>query len=164
MIIKNAEISRLKIVKSAEISGLKLAKSAKISRYKGKIMAKAIPAPFTKGVNFTHWLHFWHNTETAKDLVCTKQEMTDAKSLGCDVIRFPIFFEGDCSDDGKYTVKPYVFELMNEPHGIKIELWNEIIGRVFRLVRSIDKRHYIICVGADWNSFDALCTLPDFLW
>ena len=55
-----------------------------------------------------------------------------------------------------------VYELMNEPHGIEIELWNEIINRVFRLVRSIDKKHYIIAGGADWNSLAAMKTLPDF--
>lgn len=55
-----------------------------------------------------------------------------------------------------------VYELMNEPHGIDIALWNEIIERVFKLVRSIDKKHYIIAGGADWNSFAAMKTLPDF--
>jgi endoglucanase len=55
-----------------------------------------------------------------------------------------------------------VFELMNEPHGIDIALWNGVIERVFKLVRSIDKKHYIIAGGADWNSFTAMKTLPDF--
>lgn len=55
-----------------------------------------------------------------------------------------------------------VFELMNEPHGIDIDLWNGIIARVFQVVRSIDKKHYIIAGGADWNSFAAMKTLPDF--
>lgn len=49
MIIKNAEISRLKIVKSAEISGLKLAKSAEISRYKGKNHGKSNSCTIYKG-------------------------------------------------------------------------------------------------------------------
>lgn len=55
-----------------------------------------------------------------------------------------------------------IFELMNEPHGIAIALWNEVIARVFKLVRRIDKKHYIIAGGADWNSFAAMKTLPDF--
>lgn len=54
------------------------------------------------------------------------------------------------------------YELMNEPHGIAVSLWNEVIDRLFRLVRSIDKKHYIIAGGADWNSFAAMKTLPDF--
>lgn len=58
---------------------------------------------------------------------------------------------------------PYIiYELMNEPHGIEIQLWNQIIQRVFKLVRNIDKNHYIIVGGADWNSFSAMKTLPDF--
>lgn len=55
-----------------------------------------------------------------------------------------------------------IFELMNEPHGIDIELWNEIIFRVFQKVREIDKKHYIVVGGADWNSFSAMTQLPDF--
>jgi aryl-phospho-beta-D-glucosidase BglC (GH1 family) len=61
-------------------------------------------------------------------------------------------------DAGKYVI----YELMNEPHGIEVPVWNEIIGRLFKLVRSIDKNHYIIAGGADWNSFKAMKTLPDF--
>lgn len=55
-----------------------------------------------------------------------------------------------------------IYELMNEPHGIEIPVWNAIIERVFKLVRSIDKNHYIVAGGADWNSFAAMKTLPDF--
>ncbi len=55
-----------------------------------------------------------------------------------------------------------VFELMNEPHGIEIPVWNRIIERVFNSVRKIDTKHYIIVGGADWNSFSAMKTLPDF--
>jgi endoglucanase len=55
-----------------------------------------------------------------------------------------------------------IFELMNEPHGIDVALWNEIIFRVFKTVRSIDKKHYIVAGGADWNSLAAMKTLPDF--
>lgn len=55
-----------------------------------------------------------------------------------------------------------VYELMNEPHDIEIPVWNEIIKRLVSLVRSIDKKHYIIAGGADWNSFKAMKTLPLF--
>lgn len=55
-----------------------------------------------------------------------------------------------------------IFELMNEPHGIKVNIWNEIILRLFRQIRSIDQKHYLIAGGADWNSFAAMKTLPDF--
>ena len=55
-----------------------------------------------------------------------------------------------------------VYEIMNEPHGIDVALWNEIIGRVHKMIRSVDTTHYIIAGGADWNSFAAMKTLPDF--
>lgn len=55
-----------------------------------------------------------------------------------------------------------VFELMNEPHNIEVSVWNEIIAKVFASVRAIDKKHYIVVGGADWNSFEAMKTLPDF--
>ena len=37
-----------------------------------------------------------------------------------------------------------IYELMNEPHGIEIPVWNGIIERLHKLVRSIDKKHYIV--------------------
>ena len=55
-----------------------------------------------------------------------------------------------------------VYEIMNEPHGIAVALWNEIIARIFKMIRAIDKKHWIIVGGADWNSTAAMKTLPDF--
>lgn len=55
-----------------------------------------------------------------------------------------------------------IYELMNEPHGIEIEKWNKAIYNVFHHVRAIDEKHHIIVGGADWNSFAAMKTLPDF--
>jgi len=55
-----------------------------------------------------------------------------------------------------------VYEIMNEPHDIDVEVWNQIIYRVFKLIRSIDRQHYVIVGGADWNSTAAMKTLPDF--
>lgn len=58
---------------------------------------------------------------------------------------------------------PYIiYEIMNEPHGIDIPVWNAIVERVFRLIRGIDREHWIIVGGADWNSTAAMKTLPDF--
>lgn len=182
--------------------------------------AKAIPAPFTKGVNFTNWLEFRRADEINPELF-TRQDFANVKRLGCDVVRLPIHFEKICegiadyvipesvfaildrvaawaeelevyvifdfhnnchadsrtSDDVECVLTPIwkqvaerykdaseyiVYELMNEPHGIAISLWNEVIARLFKLVRSIDTKHYIITGGADWNSFKAMKTLPDF--
>ncbi|MBQ3028618.1 MAG: glycoside hydrolase family 5 protein [Lachnospiraceae bacterium] len=181
---------------------------------------KAVPAPFTKGVNFTNWLEFRRADEINPELF-TKQDFANAKKLGCDVIRIPMHFEKICEGMEGYRIpksvygildniaawaeelKMYVifdfhnnchvdsktsenveevlapiwtqlaerykdaseyivYELMNEPHGIAVSLWNEIIERLFRKVRDIDKKHYIIAGGADWNSFAAMKTLPDF--
>ena len=181
---------------------------------------KAVPAPFTKGVNFTNWLEFRKADEINPELF-TKQDFLNAKKLGCDVIRIPMHFEKICEGIADYRIPDNVFaildqiaewaeelklyvifdfhnnchadtrtsdtvedvltpiwtqlatryrdateyivyELMNEPHGIEISLWNEIIGRLFRNVRNIDEKHYIIAGGADWNSFAAMKTLPDF--
>ena len=184
------------------------------------VVKKAIPAPFTKGVNFTNWMEFRRADQINPELF-TKQDFINAKKLGCDVIRIPMHFEKICegipdmkipdnifgildnvaawaeelqmyiifdyhnnchvdsvtSPEVEQVLTPIwtqlatrykdateylVFELMNEPHGIEISLWNEVIARLFRLVRSIDKKHYIVAGGADWNSFAAMKTLPDF--
>lgn len=183
-------------------------------------IAKTIPAPFTKGVNFTNWLEYRPAEEINPDFF-TRQDFVNAKSLGCDVIRLPIHFECICREADGYVIPqkvldildnvaawadelglyvifdfhnsthadsftqadvekilnpvwtqlaqryqdatPYiVYEIMNEPHGIEISVWNAIVERVFRLIRSIDQKHYIIVGGADWNSTAAMKTLPDF--
>ena len=62
----------------------------------------------------------------------------------------------------KDSTEYLVFEIMNEPHGIDIELWNSVIARVFKAIRAIDNKHWIIVGGADWNSTAAMKTLPDF--
>lgn len=181
---------------------------------------KPIPAPFTKGVNFTNWLEYRPAEEIDADYM-TEQDFKNAAKLGCDVIRLPIHFEklckkadgyripekilkildnavrwsgaekmylildfhNDCTADSKTpddidTIlipvwtelatrykdqsEYIVYEIMNEPHAIKISLWNSIIARVFETIRSIDKNHWIIVGGADWNSTAAMKTLPDF--
>lgn len=181
---------------------------------------RTIPAPFTRGVNFTNWLEH----RTAEDInphMFTRQDFVNARKLGCDVIRLPIHFERICREEDGYRIpekvlhildqvaawaeelaihvifdfhnathadsftppdvdrilcpvwtqlahryrdaSPYiVYEIMNEPHGIDIPVWNDIIARVFRLIRSIDTKHYIIVGGADWNSTAAMKALPDF--
>ena len=181
---------------------------------------RAIPAPFTKGVNFTNWMEYRRADQIPENMF-TKQDFVNAKSLGCDVIRLPIHFERICEGIADYRIpdniwgildkvatwaeelKIYVifdfhnmthvdsvtsneveqvltpiwkqvasrykdgsgylvYEIMNEPHGIEVSLWNEIIARVFRMIREIDTKHYIIAGGADWNSLAAMKTLPDF--
>lgn len=181
---------------------------------------KVIPAPFTKGVNFTNWLEYKPAEKINPDDF-TRQDFMNVQALGCDVVRLPIHFERFCSAEDGYQIPQkvldildrvaawagelglyvifdfhnathaesftpddvetiltavwtqmatryqgasdrIVYEIMNEPHGIAIERWNEIIGRVFRLIRSIDARHYVIVGGADWNSTAAMKQLPDF--
>lgn len=181
---------------------------------------KTIPAPFTKGVNFTNWLEYRPAEEINADMF-TKQDFINAQLLGCDVIRLPIHFERICREADGYQIpqkilgildnvaqwaeelklyvifdfhnncavntftpvdiekilqpvwtqlatryqdaSPYVvYEIMNEPHGIDIAVWNGIVERMFKLIRSIDDKHYIIVGGADWNSTAAMKTLPDF--
>lgn len=183
-------------------------------------MKKTIPAPFTKGVNFTNWLEYRPAEEINADMF-TRQDFLNAQQLGCDVIRLPIHFERMCREADGYqipqkiltildnvaqwagelkmyvifdfhnncaadTVTPedigkilvpvwtqlatryrdaseyVVYEIMNEPHAIDIALWNTIAERMFRLIRGIDRKHWIIVGGADWNSTAAMKTLPDF--
>ncbi len=181
---------------------------------------KPIPAPFTKGVNFTTWLEYRPADEINAEYI-VRQDFVNARKLGCDVIRLPIHFEklcreedgfkipekilqildnavqwseeqgmylildfhNDCTADSKTPddvdkilipvwtelasrYKDYpdcvVYEIMNEPHAIDIALWNKIILEVFNCIRAIDKNHWIIVGGADWNSTAAMKTLPDF--
>lgn len=181
---------------------------------------KVIPAPFTKGVNFTNWLEYRPAEEVNENYI-VREDFVNAKKLGCDVIRLPIHFEKLCTaadgykipekilrildnavkwsgEQGMYLILDFhndctadsktpddvdkilipvwtelatrykdhtggvVYEIMNEPHAININLWNKIILDVFKRIREIDKNHWIIVGGADWNSTAAMKKLPDF--
>lgn len=102
------------------------------------------------------------------------------EELGLYVI---IDFHNDCADGSKtppYAEKmlsdiwtqiaerykdrsPYVlYEIMNEPHGISRSAWGKIQGKVLTVIRSIDKTHFVIVGGADYNSVEALLELPEY--
>ena len=55
-------------------------------------MAKAISAPFKKGVNFTIWLEYGNAEQNHADMF-TKKDFENAKSLGCDVVRLPFILK-----------------------------------------------------------------------
>ena len=73
---------------------------------------KAIPAPFTKGVNFSNWLEF----KTADQIdteYFTKKDFANAKALGCDAVRIPIHFEQMCAGSADYKVPARLFEVLD---------------------------------------------------
>ena len=53
-----------------------------------------------------------------------------------------------------------LFEILNEPHGIKTTDWGAIQGRVIKAIREIDNKHTIVVGGAEWNSYNELKNLP----
>lgn len=181
---------------------------------------KSIPAPFSRGVNFSSWMEFKNPGEINVNFF-TKEDFENVKKMGCDIVRLPVHFEqlshgrpdyevdsivwhildnvtawanelklyviidfhnntaggtstpknieeillkiwnqisSRYSNSGKYIC----YEIYNEPHGINIIQWGKIEEKIINKIRENDKSHYIICGGADWNSFDALKALPDF--
>lgn len=53
-----------------------------------------------------------------------------------------------------------VFELLNEPqNNLDSNTWNEILANTVKAIRKIDKKHYLIVGGANYNSIDALSYL-----
>ncbi len=55
-----------------------------------------------------------------------------------------------------------IYEILNEPHGIKPSVWAAIQGRVLKTIRGIDSRHWIIVGGANFNSYSELSALPEY--
>lgn len=53
-----------------------------------------------------------------------------------------------------------IFEIYNEPHDIDIATWGKALEKTVKAIRQIDKKHWLIAGGADWNSFAALKQLP----
>lgn len=67
-------------------------------------------------------------------------------------------------NQGEYVI----YEIMNEPHfksgniSADIKKWGDIQGKVLTAIRQIDKNHYVIVGGADWNSVDSMLKLPNY--
>lgn len=53
------------------------------------------------------------------------------------------------------------FEIYNEPHEIDLTIWGNALLKTIKTIREIDKEHYLIVGGGDWNSFESLTKLPD---
>ena len=54
------------------------------------------------------------------------------------------------------------FEILNEPHGISDEIWNNIQGEVISAIREIDTVHTLIVGPSGYNSFHNLNSMPAY--
>ncbi len=54
-----------------------------------------------------------------------------------------------------------MYEVLNEPHGISDDLWNDIQKKVIAGIRSEDPDHTIVVGGPGFNSYDNLAAIPD---
>ncbi len=54
------------------------------------------------------------------------------------------------------------YEILNEPHGISDEKWDEIQHQVVNAIREVDKKHTIIIGPAGWNSYYNLDNMSDY--
>ena len=54
------------------------------------------------------------------------------------------------------------YEVLNEPHGINDDTWNDMQQSVIDAIRSIDDKHTIIVGPAGWNGYDNLHYMPEY--
>ena len=54
------------------------------------------------------------------------------------------------------------YEVLNEPHGINDDTWNEMQQSVIDAIRSIDAKHTIIVGPAGWNGYNNLHYMPEY--
>ena len=73
---------------------------------------RPIPAPITKGVNFTNWLEYRPAEEIDADYM-TEQDFKNAAKLGCDVIRLPIHFEKLCKKADGYRIPEKILKILD---------------------------------------------------
>jgi endoglucanase len=52
------------------------------------------------------------------------------------------------------------YEVLNEPHGISDNLWNNIQQETIDAIRELDTKHYIVIGPAGWNSYNNLNNMP----
>ena len=53
-----------------------------------------------------------------------------------------------------------IYEILNEPHGIKNEDWNKIQIKTLEVIRKIDKSRLIVIGGTNYNSIEMMTKLP----
>lgn len=175
--------------------------------------------PFNRGVNLTNWFQE-PSAEEIQFTKFTKDDLTNIKNLGCDVIRLPINLHEMTDGPPDYTIDPLLtyfldsavswaeeleiylildnhsfdpftdtdpnigdilipvwkqlaahyeersnyilYEVLNEPHGISDELWNEIQQEVVDSIRQVDEKHTIIVGPANWNGYNNLSAMPEY--
>ncbi|MBN2012596.1 cellulase family glycosylhydrolase [candidate division KSB1 bacterium] len=62
----------------------------------------------------------------------------------------------------KNRSKLICYEILNEPHGITDELWNDIQQQAIDTIRSIAPTHIIVIGPANWNSYENLDEMPEY--
>lgn len=60
----------------------------------------------------------------------------------------------------KDSYSKLIYEVLNEPHGISDDIWNDIQGEVIETIRQYDTNHTIMVGPAGWNSYNNLKNLP----
>jgi endoglucanase len=58
------------------------------------------------------------------------------------------------------TSNKIYFEILNEPHGIADNTWNEIQQKVVTAIRKVDTKHTLVVGPASWNSYNNLNAMP----
>ncbi|NJK97640.1 MAG: cellulase family glycosylhydrolase [Bacteroidales bacterium] len=62
----------------------------------------------------------------------------------------------------KNTSQYIYYEVLNEPHGIADNIWNNIQQNVIDAIREIDTTHFIVVGPANWNGYNNLKNLPEY--
>ena len=58
---------------------------------------------------------------------------------------------------------PFIYyEILNEPHGINDNTWNNMQQSIIDGIRSIDDKHTIVVGPAGWNSYNNLKYMPEY--
>ena len=66
------------------------------------------------------------------------------------------------ADHYKYRSNLIYYEILNEPHGIADNVWNDIQQHAIDAIRAQDQTHTIIVGPANWNNFNNLKLMPQF--
>jgi len=70
--------------------------------------------PFTRGVNLTNWLQYISSVRHIQFTKFTKQDLSNIKSLGCDVIRLPIDLHLMTDGEPDYTIDPLFYYFLDQ--------------------------------------------------
>ena len=95
-------------------------------------------------------------------LILDNHSFDPGSEIQSDVIDQLLAVWAQLADHCKNRSDLIYYEILNEPHTLSDEVWNDMQQQVIDIIRSYDQTHTIIVSPADWGSYNHLELMPEY--